>query len=237
MEVFFGEHITSLRALFKRYCYHTAWSISNRTAGTQYAAVNNKVLPFYRATFDTSTKGVYDYTDFDLKSRSVNPAVTFPLLYCMPAFVGWKGNIRRKAVYNREQNVNARILQVLREPYASYLPGVIIDTPTDSVDMSEVPYMNTRSFNGLDQTNTRNTQTIEFENPFYQAARFRPTQQIEPSSLPGESYYVGLLTQLASNETGDPGFLLEYVSTGEDFTLFWFLNVPPYFRYDLPTRS
>jgi len=110
MEVFMGEHVTSLRDLFRRYCYHTAWKLPPNPTGTKISTIRNKVRPFYRASYANNGAGVLDYTDTGGSSRSVNPVPTFPLTYCMPAFVAWRGAIRRKVINNNDTGGNMRFM-------------------------------------------------------------------------------------------------------------------------------
>jgi len=86
---------------------------------------------------------------------------------------------------------------------------------------------------GTELTSTRQTGLIEFESPFYQNARFRPTQTLPVESIQSEGYQAMTLNQSSQPSTAET-FMLDYVATGEDFTLFWFLNVPRMYRYDFP---
>jgi hypothetical protein len=236
MEVFMGEHVTSLRDIFRRYCFHTAWTLPTNPAGTRIASVRNKVRPFYRASYANVGGGVLDYTDSSANSRSINPVPTFPLTYCMPAFVGWRGAIRRKVINNNDTGGNMRFMCVQREPYADFPPRVILDTPFSPVDFANAVDLARKSFMGTELTSTRLTGLIEFESPFYQNARFRPTQTLPVDSIQSEGYQVMNLNQSSQASTVET-FMLDYVATGEDFTLFWFLNVPRMYRYDFPFAS
>jgi hypothetical protein len=236
MEVFMGEHVTTLRDLFRRYCFHTAWTLPTNPAGTKISTIRNKVRPFYRASYANTGDGVLDYTDSSLVSRSINPVPTFPLTYCMPAFVAWRGAIRRKVINNNDTGGNMRFMCVQREPYADFSPGLIQEFPSSPVDFANAVDLARKSFMGTELTTTRLTGLIEFESPFYQNARFRPTQTLPVSSIQSEGYQVMNLNQSSQPSTAET-FMLDYVATGEDFTLFWFLNVPRMFRYDFPNTS
>jgi hypothetical protein len=231
MEVFMGEHVTSLRDLFRRYCFHTAWKLPINQTGTKISTIRNKVRPFYRASYANNGDGVLDYTDSFGNSRSINPVPTFPLTYCMPAFVAWRGAIRRKVINNNDTGGNMRFMCAQREPYASFKPGLIEQNPTNVVDFTRTVDLARKSYLGTELTSTRLTGLVEFESPFYQNARFRPTQTLAVDSIQSEGYQVMNLNQSSQPSTVET-FMLDYVATGEDFTLFWFLNVPRMFRYD-----
>jgi hypothetical protein len=233
MEVFMGEHVTSLRDLFRRYCFHTAWLLPTNPSGTKISTIRNKVRPFYRASYNTIGDGVLDYTDSGGVSRSVNPVPTFPLTYCMPAFVGWRGAIRRKVINNNDTGGNMRFMCVQREPYASFSPGLIEEFPGSPVDFANAVDLSRKSYMGTELTTTRLTGMIEFESPFYQPARFRPTRTLAVDSISSEGYNLMNLNQ-SSQASSAETFMLDYLATGEDFSLFWFLNVPRMFRYDFP---
>jgi hypothetical protein len=234
MEVFFGEHTTSLRQLFRRYCFHTAWEL-NPAGGNECrtTTIKNKAFPFYRASFSTNV-GVKSYTTGP-SDYSVNPCVTFPLTYCAPAFVGFRGSIRRKLVNNVETGGNMRVTTVYRSPYEPEIPSVSTTTYTDNIDFlleGTSPFV--YSSNGSELMLLRNNACLEFESPYYYPIRFSSTRLIKPEEIESEFYLASQFTQSGGAETGRK-FTLDYVATGEDFTLFFFLNCPRYYRWDMPS--
>jgi hypothetical protein len=234
MEVFFGEHTTSLRQLFRRYCFHTAWELNPAAANEcRTTTIKNKAFPFYRASFSTNV-GVKSYTTGP-SDYSVNPCVTIPLTYCCPAFVGFRGSIRRKLVNNVETGGNMRVTTVYRSPYEPEIPSVSTRTYTDNIDFlidGSSPFVN--SSNGSELMLLRNNACLEFESPYYYPIRFSSTRLIKPEEIESEFYLASQFTQSGGAETGRK-FTLDYVATGEDFTLFFFLNCPRYYRWDMPT--
>lgn len=233
MEVFFGEHTTSLRQLFRRYCFHTAWQLSAAGANEcRTTTIKNKAFPFYRAAFSTNN-GV-KYYNTGGSDVSVNPCVTIPLTYCAPAFVGYRGSIRRKLVNNVETGGNMRVVSVYRSPYKAELPAVSTTTYTDNIDfLLEGTSPFTYSSNGSELMLLRNNACMEFESPYYYPLRFSSTRLTRADEIQSEMYHASQFTQSGGAETGRK-FVLDYVATGEDFTLFFFLNAPRYYRWDMP---
>jgi len=235
MEVFFGEHITSLRSLFKRYCFHTTWRMPFRAPNTASCiTVSNKVYPFMRAAFDAPGVGVYDYASGPAV-YSVNPSVTFPLTYCAPAFVGWRGSIRRKIINNVEVGGNMRCMIAHREPYSLDVPSVSVMEFTSPIDYTvgfNSPFVD--SANGLELSILRNNACLEVESPFYQPLRFLSTRKILPASLQGETIETNTYTQLTGASESVDRFQSDFIATGEDFTLFFFLSVPRMYRWGMP---
>jgi len=237
MEVFFGEHIVSLRALFKRYCFHTSWELPPASTNeARCVTVTNKVFPFYRASFGAPGIGVYDYTSGP-NSYSINPSVTTPLTYCAPAFVGWRGSLRRKILNNVETGGNMRSMIAHREPYRVVVPKVSEVTYSSPIDYTlgiNSPFVD--SAKGSEFQLLRNNACLEIESPFYQPSRFLSTRKIFPSSLQGETLEINTYTQSGGAAETVNRYQSDYVATGEDFTLFFFLSVPRMYRWDMPLK-
>lgn len=235
MEVFFGEHTTSLRQLFRRYCFHTAWELNPAGANEcRSNSIKNKVFPFYRASY-TTPLGVKTYTS-GASVYSLNPCVTIPLTYCAPAFVGYRGSIRRKLVNNVETGGNMRCTMVHRLPYVDETPSTQSTIYQDNIDFLlgiNSPFVQTA--NGSELMLLRNNACMEFEAPYYLPQRFSSPRLRKSSEIQSEFYYASQFTQSGGAETGKK-FTLDYVATGEDFTLFFFLNCPRYFRWDMPLQ-
>lgn len=234
-EVFFGEHVTSLRDLFRRYSFHTAWALppvgANKVGGND---IRNKVFPFHRASFAT-TAGIREVAT-GVENYSINPATTIPLTYCSPAFVGWRGSIRRKMVNNAEAGSNTRMMVPRRLPYTAALPEVVPFT----ID-SELEYFTGGSFTrfaaaGQELLYTRNNACVEFENPYYLNQRFSSTKKLLAPIIQSETLVVSDFVQSAAAQNTTK-YVLDYVSTGEDFTLFFFLNCPRFYRWEIPLDS
>lgn len=240
MNVFFGEHITSLRTLFKRYCHHITWDVPGSDVDTNALGHTcvNKAYPMYRASFDTVGHGSYGYVAIGGNSYSVNPCSTFPLTYCAPAFVGYRGSIRRKVVNNNPKYENSRMILAVRQPYRLQTPAITTTFYDSVVDFTKsFNSAFTHAANGMELQLTRNTGCIEIESPFYQPMRFRSTRYIRPMRIPSEALLIETYQQRDTSSMDTGTFQSDFVSTGEDFTLFFFLSVPRYYRWDLPTEQ
>ena len=193
----------------------------------------NKAYPFYRATFDISGRGVYDYTSIAEDNYSVNPCSTFPLTYCAPAFVGWRGSIRRKIVNNNPRYTNSRVMIAARQPYRNEAPRVTTNFYRSILDYTQESSSTfTDSANGMELQLTRNTGCIEIESPFYQPVRFRSTRFIRPAPIQSETLLLEVYQQGNTGENDEGAFQSDFIATGEDFTLFFFLSVPRFYRWD-----
>jgi len=231
--ILFGEHVVSLRQLFKRYAFHTAWRLPAVASGAlRTNTIRNKVMPFYRLAYNTPI-GVYNYASGPT-AYSVNPCPTIPLTYCMPAFAGYRGGFRRKYVCNAEFQGNTRCMIAHREPYDDEVPLVSSTSYTTPVDFTlsiNSPF--TDSANGSEIQLLRNNCCMEVEYPYYQTERFKSTRVINVSQMQSEQSELTVMVNPAANESGDK-YVLDYVSPAEDFTLFFFVNVPKMYRWDMP---
>lgn len=232
MEVFFGEHVVSLRDLFRRYVYTTPWETLKSSNGYVTNYLFTKVFPYYRGTMPSGVPGVYDYTGTDTNDYSVNPSCTIPLTYCAPAYMAWRGGIRKKLINNTDTWINSMVNGVTRKPYSSVAPGWRQEVYTNQVDVLNRSELARDSFAGQELTTVRNTGMIEVEFPYYQRERFGSPRIYKPREIQSDSYEYVEVCSNAGSTSSETNFLHEYVSTAEDFTLIYFINVPTMYRYE-----
>ena len=184
----------------------------------------------------TTPLGVKTYFS-GAQDYSVNPCVTIPLTYCAPAYVGYRGSIRRKLINNSEIGGNMRCTVVHRLPFNDEIPSTQSTLYQNNVDFligNESPFI--QSANGSEVMLLRNNACMEFESPYYFPQRFSSTRLLRSSEIQSEFYYASQFTQSGGAENVGR-YTLEYVATGEDFTLFFFLNCPRYYRWDMPIQT
>jgi hypothetical protein len=213
------------------------WEILGSTNAYNTTYLFTKVFPYYRGTMPSGVAGVYNYTGTDVASYSVNPNCTIPLTYCAPAFMAWRGGIRKKLINNTDTLMNTVVQGVTRKPYTAVAPGwrnEIYQNPIDVLRRSE---MARESFAGQELTVVRNTGMLEVEFPYYQRNRFSSPRIYKPREIQSDSYEYVQISSNAGSTSGEDNFLHEYVSTAEDFTLIYFINVPTMYRYDLVEQS
>lgn len=233
MEVFFGEHIVSLRELFRRYVYTIPWQIPDEENDQNNIYLYTKVFPFYRGTMFSGVPGVYDYLGVDANNYSVNPCATIPLTYCAPAYMAWRGGIRKKLVNNTGSLVGNMVAGVTRKPFQTVPPGWRTENYNNPIDVIRRAEFARESFAGQELSMVRNTGMTEVEFPYYQRERFSSPRIVNPREIQSDSYEYVIIDQNGATTLNDRNFLHEYVSTAEDFTLIYFINVPVMYRYDL----
>jgi hypothetical protein len=235
MEVFFGEHVVSLRDLFRRYVYHMPWK--SLDVGNEYNTtyLNAKVFPYYRGTLPFGTPGVLEYAAAGPTVYSTNPCCTIPLTYCAPAYMAWRGGIRKKILDNLDTYLETSIRGVTRKPFTLELPGIRNEVYSDEINLLQRSALARESFAGQELTLVRNTGMIEVEFPYYQKSRFSSPRIFKPQDVQSDSYEYVQLTSYSGETTGRTNYIQEYVSTAEDFTLIYFINVPRMYRYEFPS--
>ena len=125
-----------------------------------------------------------------------------------------------------------------RGPYQNSKPRVHTNFYTSVVDFTKsATSVFPTSANGMELSITRNTGCIEIESPFYQPTRFSSTRYIRPAPVQSEALFIEVFQQANSTLPDEGAFQSDFVATGEDFTLFFFLSVPRYYRWNLPTEE
>jgi hypothetical protein len=237
MEVFFGEHIVSLRDLFRRYVYSTPWQIPGVTSDNNNIFLFTKVFPFYRGTMAQGVPGIYDYLGVDAENYSVNPSVTIPLTYCAPAYMAWRGGIRKKLVNNTGDTVGTMLVGVTRKHFQTVPPGWRVENYNDTIDVVRRCNYARESFAGQELSMVRNTGMVEVEFPYYQRMRFSSPRITHPREIQSDSYEYVVMDAYGGDTLNKRNFLHEYVSTAEDFSLIYFINVPVMYRYDFVAQA
>jgi hypothetical protein len=233
LDVFFADPVTSFRQVLKRYNYHTTYvPVSN---GPQYFSVRLMDFPYYRG---------YDPDGFysTLTNESYTYARTTLLNYLTPAFGARRGGLRWKAMMN---HTSAQLAQgtVSRIPSGRYSGFNIQSTPlfyTGDTTIGErtQQYIDNvdSSLTGSHATFSRYNPNLEYELPFYDFARFHPAKRI--TSFP-QTKLMGAHTLSCIGNYGatDLAGMAMYCSTGEDFTLSFFLGAPVFYAYFDPPAA
>lgn len=237
MEVFFGEHIVSLRDLFRRYTYSVPWKFLGTSNGYNTTYLFTKVFPYYRGTMPTGVNGVYSYQGTGLETYDITPCCTIPLTYCAPAYMAWRGGIRKKLINNATPILPSSVHGVTRKPFTTTAPGWRNEVYENPVDVLRLSDMARDSFAGQEFTMVRNTGMIEVEFPYYQRERFSSPRIYKPREIQSDSYEYTVINSNAGSTITQDQFVHEYVSTAEDFTLIYFINVPTMYRYEFPAQQ
>lgn len=235
--VFFGEVVTSLRSLLKRYTYHETviQSTTNEFAGSfralqyrreafPYAPVQNAGMVVPPAAINSNLNWV---------------AMTW-LSYFTSAYVGWRGSIRRKILAPPVDGGCRCNYYVNLESHS----GVNLDGPfpfvqsTDSLRSAGFKcrdiFEGTQCGGTIANANINNV--IAFEVPYYVSRRFTPTR-IKGNFTGGDRIDTppGFRFTVLDRITGDvvrP--FVNFVAAGDDFTPLFYLGPRPMRLKDLP---
>jgi hypothetical protein len=225
--VFFGETITSFRALLKR--YNRAYFTTTRlpSANTVYLTrVIRRAFPPYRGFAPggeySTAQGDYNYGNMTL------------LNYLTPAYVGWRGSLRYKVgfIQGATSTVNSVIV-------VNRLPGSGEGTSADATVLSTINPVATLSVlqeglvstaSGAHATATDVNPILEFEMPYAEAARFSPARRADVTSGHVDFFDTAFaLTTITRsvNPSAASSVMFDYhTAAGEDFSHFFYIGPP-----------
>lgn len=233
--VYFGEVITSFRQMLKRYVYSESF-VSPFSTVNAYARQFTTSLPLYPgyapdAIHNTTTAGVnYNFTNNTL------------INWLMPCYTGWRGSLRWKAVVrgNTGSLTPTGTLSAIRYlPQVGYVKAAVpyANTPSDGDFSSQTTDLYGESFQGQQITFAHVNPTLEIEVPFYSGRRFGNTRDKELLTLTNSqaAYISWSLETFASGAGTTWQGVTKYVSTGEDFSFYFFNSIP--YLYDVPVPT
>jgi hypothetical protein len=237
--VFMGERIASLRQLMKRYNWHESIPITGQQTTLTYTRWHLMNFPQQRGYAANSNT-------YDVNGDPYNYKFMTYFNYILPAYAGWRGGIRRKyQVVTRDASASAGVIRQ---------SGAIL--PSAQTQSSEI--MATGSVSQHQQRYTRTgfaaegggytcdgavNPTAEIELPFYSQYRFGHTHNSETQTTdthrPTAAFHTLEVLQDEQN-TGSAAYaayVRSSVAVGEDFSCFWYLNVPTIYSYNNPNAS
>lgn len=241
MDVFFGEEITSIRQMIKRYCLHDYTPLGN---GSRRWKITKPDFPAY-CGFNPGS-----LNSGDLGAVSVPYSFTqcTYLNYFSPAFVAYRGGIRWKKLVQRE-SVDPSAQSIASDHFAitrsSGVDGTNATIPGGGT--ANLAYKPNRVSEGLnpfrDEPNTiRNSSfaesfstggfltpsdrnpSVEVDLPFYSNRRFmcaRRINNLADRQLDDEMPPVHITTTIGSFTACE-----NYVAAAEDFSLSFFIGAP-----------
>lgn len=237
MDVFFGDPVSSIRQMLKRYNYSKALVSSSET-GWKIVKYFINDFPLYRGFASdgvNSASAPVDPTDY-------NYCQTTWLNYFTPAFVCWRGGIRWKYHLTSNNMTGSPYFVIERntDPEFSYSFGDLV-LPDDSTSVSErTAFYSENMFSlqpGGHVTDGSFNPVIEAEIPFQRADRFALGKQSSLNLNIGyDSFYHKLIYKEFTGSTTNT-CVHAYVATGEDFTMGFYTGPPvAYYQVD-PTPS
>lgn len=226
--VYMGEDFRSIRALLKRFCFHTSYTHNIpkfRLFETNFPVLRHQ-NPNARNTTDTGDR--YNYVDNTY------------LNYFTPCYAGWRGGIRNK--YVTTSGVPATIIVTRAGPFDGVLGSLGQVLPYGN-------YSNQDSQNWNDSLAHRHTRSgsaictgidgsCEVEIPYYSWKRFSPTRTFfqANTSYPVEKrnnlyHYLTCKQNSGSSDSG----IYRFVAAADDFSLFFWQGQPLMTRRAPPT--
>lgn len=236
MNVFFGEMPTSLREIFRRYCFHTAFCPTGPSNDNQIVISNNRIKSFPLQSGD-DPQGI----NTKAGGQKYNMVMTHPIAFFGPAYAGWRGSLRHKFIFaNSNQSPN-----VCQFGYLG-ANGIQSTTHTISNELEATKFYSNRlgrfTNGGAAATNLGVNNTIECEMPYYNGNRFSSPRILGSSDQSSLSYQI-TTTQYRPSPTGPTPEILEedtyqmWTAAGEDFTLFFWAGVPIMYNYERTENS
>lgn len=249
MDVYFGEQVTSIRQMMKRYCLHSLNSVglelSNQALGTN-TSTRMPDFPYY---FGYNANGVNETAAGDKFSY----CYTTLMNYFAPAYVAYRGGIRWKHLIQlsqndpqTDQNLNDSWISSTRTSgFNKTLGGAPTYTPykrnettiigattganaNDKLAASAVDSTG-GTVSGAYVTPQRENPDCEIELPFYNQRRFMSARRIDNVSqrFPNPDFADVEFPPCHNVQANGPvGVMYNYVATAEDFSLNFFIGVP-----------
>jgi hypothetical protein len=228
MNVFFGENVTSIRELVKRYVmtryWYNAFAFGN---GTNVTRLRNKTFPYQRGYdpegIDTEQFGAYNNSNMN------------PISYFQACYAGYRGSIRHKYLYHTAGNMLTPVVE--REDYSPDTAGIwstqaITAANSDSGELTKA-FTNT-SWQGAAGTGTTINNGVEVEFPFYNKGRIGYSRLIRAQDLdcPSTSSWFATGLDYAFRQGTDEKIAFQqWTAAGEDFSLYFFTGVPIMYQY------
>jgi len=245
MDVFFGEEITSIRQMLKRYCYHSNVALRNPNgSGPGTSRKFNLTTPDFPAYCGYNPDSPYMTEIAGVPIPYLFSSCTY-LNYFTPAFVAYRGGIRwkkliHKAIHSQPTDEQPDHLSIIRSSGVSGTNAVL----PAFANMAYQPLETGESLNpfrdygntvrdssyhvsfssGGFLTPTERNPAVEVDLPFYNSRRFmsaRRIQNLGDRQLDDELPPVHTTTTI-----GCYCALENYVAAAEDFSLSFFIGVP-----------
>lgn len=243
--VFFGEHIVSVRSLLKRYTYHrtllapfgdptptgetiyiTQWIMDNLPVGPGRA---------YGSSTIGSLTAISDANPF------YNICSMTYLRYFVSAYVGYKGSIRWKigAFSKNASEISLRVARTTNSKVESVSNIAAINAGTSRSQVAQ-NFLTSSSYVynhcGTSVTVGSVNPTLEYELPFYHNLRYAECNLPIANSINpyNDGTHCVNMTNM-QNSAGDTAWVETHCATGEDFSLFFFIGAPVLLSSDVTT--
>lgn len=234
-DVFYGECVTNLRQMFKRYVFTRTYIPPRSSDNTSLRVTYNRIkdIPYYSG---------YDPAGINTDSNSVPCTVgqTTPLNWFAPCYAAMRGGHRRKYLFSAsgEASSNPVVSRMNSAPPGYVNSEIDTNTATDDEVSKFLSYRFAQFSNaGSAATNIGINNTIEVELPAYSSKRFLPARAISASSLPTNSHAVHTTDLRRPGEPIQSLNYQEWTCAAEDFSLYFWTGAPVLYNYALTETS
>jgi len=228
MNVFFGENVTSIRELVKRYVMTRYWfSTFPATSGANIISLANKTFPYQRG---------YDSQGIDTKQfGSYNVSNMNPINYFQACYAGYRGAMRHKYLYHTNGCMINPVVE--RESYSPDTAGIwsSVNFTVNQIDTQTLTenFTNT-TWQGAAATGLMVNNGIEVEFPFYNKSRIGYSRLIKSQDLDCPStttHFTTNLDNMPQKESFNKVSFQQWTAAGEDFSFYFFTGVPIMYQY------
>ena len=229
--VYHGETFDSFRDMFKRYNLSGVFVQNNTTNFLGRSARYRLYLPnFPMYNGRAETNGMYQqYRGGALYAVNYNIAGRTLLNWITPAYAARRGGIRYKYMLGHYANSNPTAMVVSRSGTTN-MPsfGSSMISLDSSVSSHHGVYSQVQEtgHNGSAFT-SRGVPVLEVELPYYSDKKFEDASSIVTADQYEQTHkldiYIGTVQEGGNIEC------FQYVATGEDFNLTWYVNAPSFF--------
>jgi hypothetical protein len=235
-QVYYGEAISSWRALCHRYNIH------HSSAENTFVSISTPTMfKFDHGAFpaprtNSTVTGNFNY---GVSSNNVNNLL---MTYLRGSYAGWRGGIRHKFVLGHApQGVNPSLLIAVRDPLQLGTGGTFAVATRTQISLDGKSVTNLRNMGnlwlGAAAEEFSNQPVIEWEVPFYSDRKFCTTdlQNTLPNSgtysnNPEIAHASSTIAVVNHSTAGNATVVLgtDMIAAGEDFDLLWFLGASPF---------
>jgi hypothetical protein len=232
--VYQGERIVSFRSLLKRYNYHSSW-FPEEAGGTGQRIIEQSrpYFPYYRGWAADSPDQANNSLAAPVGYSYCNETL---LNYLTPAFVGYRGGLRYKAIVTAEGNGQSSNLNVTRGDMVGGSFSTTVRSMTAALPANRRRILLDSSIadtTGSAITPVKQNPVVEWEMPFYTIGqRFLPARFITFLSAVRPNNYKLTIDMDAALE--DEKRVDIYVAIAEDFTLGMYVGAPIMYNYTNP---
>jgi hypothetical protein len=239
--VYMGEPIMSLRTCLRRTVLHRIFGFDTETV---LVNLSTKIVQGrYPVDYGYDPNGIHYavLSAGDNDVRRFNFVNHTPMTWLAPCFKGQRGAVSWRVNFNGNEFVNS--MNIVRLPLKARSPGNAMDTYAAAVrtkwtQPAELFKEDTVQGNaGVHLTNQKTQSGCAASVPMY--SRFRMTNTNPNTLVRGSAIdesnvdSMGIVVKMHPSTTNDANTnsIEIYTSAGIDYTMFFFLNVPPVYTY------